>query len=197
MVGKAKRRDDMGIFDRALIALGNAGNNMSMGAANTGAKMGTTAQDSSEIVALKMQIGTLNQELDATYSVIGRRYVQYVIEKGEMPGIDVSDMLKMMEPKLERLKELERKLIEAEKRVKDIDILRAKERAEHEFYNEKNVLDRALAMDVLTQEEYSKRLAVARKKLDNFEEIRRVRSQLEMGLISREEFNARMGYLTR
>jgi len=197
MVGKAKRRDNMGIFDRALNALGNAGNNMSMGAANTGAKMGTTAQDSSEIVALKMQIGTLNQELDATYSVIGRRYVQYVIEKGEMPGIDVSDMLKMMEPKLERLKELERKLIEAEKRVKDIDILRAKERAEHEFYNEKNVLDRALAMDVLTQEEYSKRLAVARKKLDNFEEIRRVRSQLEMGLISREEFNARMGYLTR
>ncbi len=187
----------MGIFDRALNALGNAGNNMSMGAANTGAKMGTTAQDSSEIVALKMQIGTLNQELDATYSVIGRRYVQYVIEKGEMPGIDVSDMLKMMEPKLERLKELERKLIEAEKRVKDIDILRAKERAEHEFYNEKNVLDRALAMDVLTQEEYNKRLAVARKKLDNFEEIRRVRSQLEMGLISREEFNARMGYLTR
>lgn len=65
----------MGIFDRALNALGNAGNNMSMGAANTGAKMGTTAQDSSEIVALKMQIGTLNQELDATYSVIGRRYV--------------------------------------------------------------------------------------------------------------------------
>ena len=162
MVGKAKRRDHMGIFDRALNALGNAGNNMSMGAANTGAKMGTTAQDSSEIVALKMQIGTLNQELDATYSVIGQR-----------------------------------KLIEAEKRVKDIDILRAKERAEHEFYNEKNVLDRALAMDVLTQEEYSKRLAVARKKLDNFEEIRRVRSQLEMGLISREEFNARMGYLTR
>ena len=114
-----------------------------------------------------------------------------------MHGINVSNMHKMMEPKLERLKELERKLIEAEKRVKDIDILRAKERAEHEFYNEKNVLDRALAMDVLTQEEYSKRLAVARKKLDNFEEIRRVRSQLEMGLISREEFNARMGYLTR
>lgn len=41
---------------------------------------------------------------------------------------------------MNRMKELEEKLIEAESRVKDNDILRAKERAEQEISNEKKYL---------------------------------------------------------
>lgn len=39
-------------------------------------------------------------------------------------------------------------------------------------------------------------LPLQEKSLTNFEEIRRIRSQFEMSLISKEEFNVRMGYLT-
>ncbi len=69
---------------------------------------------------------------------------------------------------MNRMKELEEKLIETESRVKDNDILRAKERAEQEISKEKTVFDGALAMDVLNQDEYNASIAVARKKSDKF-----------------------------
>ena len=104
-----------------------------------------------------------------------------------MPGIDVSDILKLIDPKMTKKMELEKQVIELEKEIKQKDMLREKGRAEEEFLAEKQKLDKALGMDLLTQEEYDQRLAVAKKKVDNFEEIRRVEQQEEMGLITKEE----------
>lgn len=55
------------------------------------------------------------------------------------------------------------------------------------FLAEKAKLDKALGMDLLTQEEYDEKLAAARKKVDNFEAVRRIEQQAEMGLITAEE----------
>lgn len=47
---------------------------------------------------------------------IGRRYIDYVLETGDMPGIDASDLLNLMDPKMTKKKELEQQIIEFEKK---------------------------------------------------------------------------------
>ena len=120
-----------------------------------------------------------------------------MIETNEMPGIDVSSLLKLMEPKLMQKKDLQAKIVELEKKIKDQNVLREREAAEAEFIRERDKLEKALQMDVISQAEYDEKVAIARKKLDNFEEIKRVEKQLEMNLITREEYAAKMQTLTQ
>ena len=101
-----------------------------------------------------------------------------------MPGIEISDLLKLMDPKMTKKQELEQKIIELEKEIKQKNVLREKQQAEESFLAEKDKLDKALAMDILSQDEYNVKIAIERKKLDNFEAIRKVEQQAEMGLIT-------------
>lgn len=182
----------MGIFDKALKTAKNVGTNLTNSAINVGSTAGTAMQDTTELNNLKMQINVIEQELNSAYLQIGRKYVEYVMATGDMGNLDVADLLKMMDPKISRKQELEQELVELEKRMKQNEILRDKQRAEQEFLDEKTKLDRALAMEVITQDEYNFKISVARKRVDNFEEIRRVEQQFEMGIISKEERNARI-----
>ena len=88
-------------------------------------------------------------------------------------------------------------MIELEKRIKQNAVLREKAKVEADFEEEQTKLDRALAMDVITQDEYNFKISVAKKKVDNFEEIRRVEQQCEMGIITKEEKNAKIDALTK
>lgn len=113
-----------------------------------------------------------------------------------MPGIDASDLLKLMDPKMTKKQELEQKIIELEKEISTKNVLREKQLVEEEYLAEKVKLDRALAMDVISQSDYDVRLAIAKKKVDNFEEIRRVKQQADMNLITKEERDAKIKALT-
>lgn len=187
----------MGFFDKALKTAQNIGNSISTSAVKAGSSVGVAAQDNAELSAIKMQINVIEQELNAAYAQIGKKYVDYVSETGDMGGLDVTDLLTMMDPKLTRKQELEAQLIELEKRMKQNAVLRDKAKAEEEFQEEKTKLDRALAMDVISQDEYNYKISVARKKVDNFEEIRRIEQQCEMGIITNEEKNAKIEALTK
>ena len=186
----------MAFFDKVTKAATNLGKSAINTAANVGSTVGVAAQDQSELAALKMQVNVIEQELDASYIQIGRKYIDYVIRTGEMPGIDVSDILKLMDPKLTQKDDLEKKIIELEKKIKDNAVLREKQAAEEEFLQEKTKLDKALAMDILSQDEYDIKLAIAQKKVDNFENIRKVEQQFEMKLITKEERDAKIKELT-
>ena len=186
----------MAFFDKVTKAAGNIGKSALNTAANVGSTVGVAAQDQSELTGLKMQVNVIEQELEASYSQIGRRYVEYVINTGEMPGIDVSDLLKLMDPKLTKKAELEAQIIELEKKIKNNAVLREKQAVEAEFLQEKTKLDKALAMDIISQEEYDAKLSVAQKKVDNFEAIRKVQQQLDMKLITKDEYEAKMKALT-
>ena len=128
----------MGFFDKALKTAQNIGDSISTTAVKAGSSAGVAAQDTAELNSLKMQINVIEQELNAAYAQIGKKYAE-----------------------------------------------------------EKTKLDRALAMDVISQDEYNFKISVARKKVDNFEEIRRVEQQCEMGIISKEERNAKIEALTK
>lgn len=185
----------MGIFDKALKTATNVGKGALSTAANVGSNMGVAAQDNSELAGLKMQVNAIEQELASSYEMIGRKYAQHIIDTGDMGSVDVSDVLKLMDPKLTKKAELEAQIIELEKKIKDQGVLREKQRAEQEFLAEKAKLDKALQMDVMTQDEYDAKLGAAQKKYDNFEAIRRIESQCEMGIITKEEKKAKLDAL--
>ena len=44
-----------------------------------------------------------------------------------------------------------------------------------------------MELDILTQEEYQEKLAVIKKKYDNYDRLRKIDMQLQMGIISKEE----------
>ena len=186
----------MGLFDKVTKTATTIGKSALGTAANVGSTIGVAAQDQSELTSLKMQVNVIEQELDASYVQIGRKYVDYVLASGEMPGIDVSDILKLMDPKLEQKQKLEQEIIELEKKIKNSGVLREKQAVEEAFLAEKAKLDKALAMDILSQEDYDAKLAVAKKKVDNFEAIRKVEQQYDMKLISKEERDAKIAELT-
>lgn len=182
----------MGLFDKVVKTATNMGQSALNTASTVGSSVGVAAQDQSELAALKMQVNVIEQELDSSFVQIGRRYVDHVVASGEMPGIDVSDVLKLIEPKMEQKQELEKQIVALEKKIKDNAILREKQAAEQVYLDEKAKLDKALAMDVISQDEYDAKLAVAKKKYDNFEQIRKVEQQYDMKLISKEERDAKI-----
>lgn len=186
----------MALFDKVTKVASNMGKSVLNSAANVGSSTSVAVQDQNELIALKTQVNVIQQELDASYLQIGRKYVDYVLETGEMPGIDVSDILKLIDPKLEQKNKLEEEIIVLEKKIKDNAVLREKERAEEDFIKEKNKLDKALAMDIISKEEYDVKLSSAKKKVDNFEAIRKVEMQYDMKLISKEECDEMIKTLT-
>lgn len=182
----------MGLFDKVTRTATNIGKSALNTASTVGSSVGVAAQDQSELAALKMQVNVIEQELDSSFVQIGRRYVDYVVTSGEMPGIDVSDILKLIDPKMEQKQELEKQIIALEKKIKDNAVLREKQAAEQVYLDEKAKLDKALAMDIISQEEYDVKLASAKKKYDNFEQIRKVEQQYDMKLITKEERDAKI-----
>ena len=157
----------MAFFDKVTKVATNLGKSAINTTTTVGSSVGVAAQDQSELAALKMQVNVIEQELNASYIQIGRKYVDYVIATGEMPGIDVSDVLKLIDPKLTQKEDLEQQIIVLEKKIKDNAILREKQAAEAEYLQEKGRLDKALAMEIVSQDEYDIKLAIAKKKLDN------------------------------
>ena len=64
------------------------------------------------------------------------------------------------------------------------------------YLAEKAKLDKALAMELMSQSEYEVKLAIAKKKYDNLEEIRKVQQLADMNLITKEEKEAKIKELT-
>lgn len=186
----------MGLFDKITQTASNIGKGVAKTATTVGSSATVTVQEQTELATLKSQVNVINQELDAFYTQVGRRYIDYVLESNEMPGIDVSDLLKLMDPKLVKKKELEQEIVNLEKEIKNKSVLREKQQVEEEFLAEKSKLEKALAMDVITQEDFDEKLAKAKKKVDNFETIRKVQQQYDMGLITKEEKETKIKELT-
>ena len=186
----------MGLFDKVTKTASNIGGSVATSAVKVGSSAAVAAQEQKELIELKSQINLINQELESAYVQVGRKYVDYVTQINEMPGIDISDILKLIDPKVTKKQELEQKIIKLEKEIKEKNVLKEKQRAEADFLAEKEKLDKALAMDILSQEDYDAKIAVAKKKVDNFEKIRKIEQQAEMGLITKEEKQQKIKELT-
>lgn len=182
----------MGLFDSVLQKAGNLGSGLSSAATQFGSEVVATSKNSAARTALEMELKAIEADLNKAYANIGRKYVEYIITSGDMPGIDIRDYLSVLEPKLDRKKAIEIELADLEMTQRNEYIMKEKIEWEKECMGK---LDKALRMGIIDKDEYDKRVQEQMAKSKNFEAIRKVEMQAELGLISEAEKQSKLAEL--
>ncbi len=177
----------MDVFEKATKAVKEVGENVIDSARNLGTSIYSTSKEQGELAGIKVQKSVVEKKLQESYAEIGKRYVSYMNHADASDAFDISDILETMQPELDKLAEIEATLGEKELNAKKMEEERRQKKAQDEFDEKKAKLDKALSMDIISQEEYEEKLAVVQRKLDNYEQLRKIDMQLQMGIISPEE----------
>ncbi len=182
----------MDVFEKAAKAAKEVGDNVFHSAKNIGESIYNLTKDQSELASLNVQKSAIEKRLTNSYAMIGKRYVEYmqVCDGGKV--FEVSDILEAIQPELDKLSEVRNQIKEKEDIIKAINEERAKKKAQDEFDEEKQKLDKALGLEIITQEEYEEKLAGAQKKLDCYDLLRKINMQLEMGIITQLEYEEKV-----
>ena len=160
-------------------------------AKNVGCTLYNSTKEQSEIASLNVQLTVVQKKLEANYTEIGKRYVEYVTKCEESVPFQVDDILEQMKPELEKLEELQAGINEKKENMRRYNVERMQKKAEEEFQETQRRLDRALEMDIITESEYHEKYAMAKRKYDSFELLNKIDMQFEMGIITKEEYKAK------
>ncbi|WP_462180066.1 hypothetical protein [Pseudoalteromonas gelatinilytica] len=183
----------MGLFDRIKTQANTIGTNISESTSKLTSDISTASKEKSKLSAINSEITSLNGQLNIAYQDIGKKYVSNLLEnQGENVEVALKDTLDRIEPILEQKLELEKEAIEIEKKLKDQIILQEKAIFQREYDEEKEKLEKAVKLNLLTEKEMQEKLARAQLKLDNFDNIRKVKKQYDMKLISKDELNEKL-----
>ena len=182
----------MGLFDRMKTTASGIGSSLATGIGQVAGKATVEAKEAAKITAIKADIAAVQAEINTAYVVIGKAYVDTAVAGKEVSDIGVGPTLKLLEPKLEKKMELEKELIALEKALGDSQILQERQILQRELDAQKEKLEKALAMGVISAEDYGAKLAQAGKRLEHFEDIRKLDKQKELGLLTQEEYDAKV-----
>ncbi|MCL1948418.1 MAG: hypothetical protein FWF59_01610 [Turicibacter sp.] len=149
-----------------------------------------------EINLLKSEVAAIDGELNAAYAQIGKKYFEYVIKTGDVnQALSINDVLVVAEQKVDRKKDLQKQIYEIEKRLKDQLILQEKAQIQLKVDERMEKLDNAKNLGIISEAEYEEQAEQARRPLVNFNNIRNVEKQYEIGLITLAEKNAKLAGL--
>ncbi|MFC3032641.1 hypothetical protein ACFOEE_08925 [Pseudoalteromonas fenneropenaei] len=186
----------MSLFNKFKTQAQSIGSSISESTSKLSSDIISSSKDSAKLTGLKAEITSIEGQLNIAYQDIGKKYVDNLVKNnGEKVEQVLQDTLNRIEPLLERKMALEEELIEIEKLMKDQIVIQEKAIFQKEFDDEKEKLEKALKLDVISQGEFETKLAKARVKLDNFDNIRKTKKQHEMGLISKEEMQEKLAAL--
>ncbi|MBL1384877.1 MAG: hypothetical protein COA35_009370 [Colwellia sp.] len=178
----------MGLFNKIKTQASTIGTNISDSTSKLSSDIATSAKENAKLSAIRSEITSIEGQLNIGYKDIGKKYVQNLLaNQGENIEVALQEPLSRIEPLLEKKIELEDEAIEIEKKIKDQIIIQEKAIFQKEYDQEKEKLEKAVKLDVLSKEEMEEKLAKARLKLDNFDNIRKLKKQEEMGLITKTE----------
>ena len=187
----------MDLFEKFSNVAQNVGEEAANAVKSVGDYIKTTNGDQRDMAGLKVQLDMINKKLETYYAAIGKRYVEYVENLTTDTTFDVSDILESMKEDLDRKAKAEAAIAEKEKSLKVAEAAKAKSMAQEKFDREKKKLERALAMDIITVDEYNEKLAAAQKKLDNYEILKRYEMQLAMQIITKEEYDEKVNEILK
>ncbi len=182
----------MGLFDRIKTSAVGVGASIAKGAGQITGKATVEAKEGAKMAAIMADISAVEAEIDAGYGVIGKLYVEKLLAGMEITDFGAGPTLKLIEPKLERKIELEKELAELQKALADSHVLQERQIVQNEIDEIKEKLDKAKALGAITDADYNARLAKANKKLEHFEDIRMLKKQKELGLLTSEEFDEKV-----
>lgn len=175
----------------------NAGEVVFDTAKTVGGTIVSVSKEQSSIAGMKVQKNVIEKRLQEFYAQIGKRYVDYVNNTSGEDEINISDILEQMKPDIDKLADINLQLEEKEQIAKDEEEKKSKQKVQDDFDAEKIKLDKALEMDIIDQEMYDIKLAEAQKKLDNYEQIKKIELQLKMGIIDQEEYTEKINALLK
>lgn len=182
----------MDMFEKATKTVKEVGENVIDSAKHFGTSIYSTSKEQSELAGMKVQKSVIERKLQDSYAIIGKRYVDYMNNADASVSFDVTDVLEEMQPDLDKLSEIMLALEEKELNAKRIEEERRQKKAQDAFDAEKAKLDKALQMEILSQEEYEEKMTVVQKKFDNYEQLRKIDMQLQMGIITKEEYTEKI-----
>ncbi|WP_299495059.1 hypothetical protein [uncultured Shewanella sp.] len=186
----------MSFLNKMKAQVNNLGDGVSATTSKLAGNVLTSSKENSKLVAIKGEIASIDGDLEFAYKAIGKKYIDHVAKTGQAFEFGVQDTLMQIAPKLDKKSQLENEAIEIEKNLKDQLIMQEKAAFQNEFDEEQAKLDKALKMDVISKAEHTEKLLKAKKRVDNFIDIRKVEKQYEMDLISKAEKEERIAELT-
>ena len=185
----------MGFFDKMKTQASTLGRSINDTTAKLSSDFFVASRENAKLTSIKAEIDSIEGDLQIAYNEIGKKYVEHISTTGEYFEIGVQDTIKRIEPKLDRKQILEKEAIEIQKMLKDQLVMQEKATFQREYDETKEKLYKALKMDIISESEYSNKLAIAKEKLDNFDEIRRIKKQCEMELITKDEMDEKLSSL--
>ncbi len=185
------------MFGKAAKTAKEVGDTVIHSAKSIGGSIYNATKEQSELASLNIQKSVIEKKLEESYAAIGKRYVAYIEKCDSNVAFDVSDVLEAMKPDLEKLADVKLQIDTKEALIREGNEERARKKAQEEFEATKQKLDKALALDVLTQLEYDIKLEIAQKRYDNHELLRKIEIQLEMGIITKAEYDEKVKSILR
>ena len=182
----------MSIFEKTSKAVKEISETVYDSAKNIGTTIYSASLEQSELAGLKVQKSVIEKKLHDSYAEIGRKYVDYMLHSEGSEAFDVSEIIENMKPELDKIASIESEIAEKELNAKKEEEAKRFKKAQEDFETEKAKLDKALEMDIITQDEYYAKMSVVQRKLDNYELLRKIDLQYQMGIISNEEYKAKV-----
>lgn len=182
----------MDMFEKAGKAAKNVGETVISSAKNIGTTIYSSTKEQGELAGLHVQKAALEKKLSENYTEIGKKYVEYVENCDTDSPFSVDDIMDKMKDDLEKLAEVKAAIAEKEKQVKQKNEEKLQKKAQDEFETEKKKLEKALELDVISEEEFEEKLEFAKRKLENYAKIRKIEMQLSMGIISSVEYEEKL-----
>ena len=143
----------MGLISKMLHNTIELGDKVADAVGDAAVKTGNDIMLSKDKAALALKIKVAEDEINACYEELGRRYVTYMRETKKQPNMKViGDVLKDVIAKILHKEALERELEELERQDQQLSLMTP------ELREKKLQLDRALEMQIITEEEYNAKL---------------------------------------
>ena len=144
----------MDIFEKTAKTVKNASESVISSAKNIGISLYSSTKEQGELAGLNVQKSAIEKKLTDCYTEIGKRYVEYIANCNSGTAFfNVADILESMQPELDQLAQIKEQIQEKEIQIKQAAEEKAQKKAQEEFDVEKEKLDRALRLDILSEEE--------------------------------------------
>ena len=166
-------------------------NKFSKAVSEAAVSAGTSATTSVAIKKFEMELSDLNNKYDECYLIIGKRIAEFIRNGNEIDDERVKGAF-------ERILKFDQKKSELESQIKELKgdkslavdakkLVEVEEEAEKEIAKFKELLD----MGVDTQEEYDRKVATCRNKVENYKKLDALDKALAKKLISEEDYMAK------
>ena len=182
----------MGFFNDLMRTGKSLGSEVGSAIGRAASRTSTSAKTAAKISALKMELNSIESEFEHLYMIVGKKYVEYLIETDDEPAIDLTEEFRAIIPRRQRKEEIENEINELEAANMQSNAMEDLHDAKQEYYEQKRKLDKALTMGVITQDEYDEKLEKYQSKVENFREINRLKQQYDMGIITKDELKFKL-----